>query len=304
LYEDANPTWIEVPSSTATSYEFSNDGNHLYIGGTNGTVTRVSGLNELYNDVVPDSVLSSTTIFQGSAAIGSLCMHPSDPNKLLITTGGFSSTDHVFELTNAQNATSSANAGRRNLQGNLPFMPVYDPEYNVNKPNQVLIGTELGLWSTDNISSPNPVWTDESGEMGLVRVLDVVQQRLPFNEASNYGQFYLGTYGLGIWTSRDLVSVGDNKFDDFSDDVEINNLKVYPNPAITQSRVEFDMPVNGTAEISIYDISGKLVKRHMQPFATGEAHYDFNVQQIPAGTYFIAVRVGSAEKHARFVVLK
>ncbi len=303
LYEGSSPAWIGVTTIVPNSFEFSKDGNHLYAGGYNGQVVRISGLNDLYTGVSPDSVLTKTTIFNGSSAIGGLCIHPTDPGKLLITTGGFGSTDHVYELTNAQNASSASNAGSRPLGGNLPDFPVYDPEYNVNKPNQVLLGTELGVWATDDISSNNPTWTQEIAGLGNVRVLDVLQQRLPFSEAQNYGQFYLGTYGRGIWTSTDLVGFND-KFDDFSDDVEISTMKLYPNPVIAIGKVVFDMPVNGSAEIMIYDISGKVVQQTSQNYAKGEATFEFAVNNMPAGTYFFRMKVGSAEKHAKFVVVK
>lgn len=304
LYATASPTWQKVSTITPRAMEYSHDGNHLYIAGGNAVV-RISGLNELYPGVVPDSVLTTTTIFSGNfGSFGGLCIHPTDPNKLLITAGGFGSNMHVWELGNAQNATSSGNSMSRLIQGDLPDMPIFDPEYNVNKPEQVLIGTEYGVWATDNVDNASVSWTQEASGVGNVQVLDVLQQRLPFDEASNYGRFYLGTYGRGIWTSGDLVSTRD-QFDDFADfNGEINNLKLFPNPVSVNGKVTFDMPVNGSAEITIYDISGRMMLQTTEYFSTGTAEYQFNTAKLNGGTYFMTVRIGSAEKHAKFVVVK
>jgi len=303
LHESATPSWISISTLAPTSMEFSKDGNHLYLGGSNGTVVRISGLNDLYNNTSPDSVLTKKVIFNSPSAVSGLCIHPTDPNKLLVTTGGFSSSNHIYELTNAENAGSSSAAGKRSLQGAMPDFPVYDPEYNVNKPGQVLLGTEFGVWTTDDINATVPTWTQESGGIGNVRVLDVLQQRLAFDDASNYGKFYLATYGRGLWVTDDLVSVGDD-FADFDNEKEISNLKFYPNPVSANGNVSFDMPVNGTAEIMIFDISGKIVNREVQVYGKGKANYQFSVTNLPAGTYFMSVKVGSAQQHAKFVVVK
>ena len=303
LYESATPSWISIPTIAPTAMEYSKDGNNLYLGGYNGTVVRISGLNELYNGVFPDSVLTKTVIFNAGSSVSGLCIHPTDPGKLLVTVGGFGSANHIYELTNAENAINASSAGKRNLQGAMPDFPVYDPEYNVNKPGQVLLGTEFGVWTTDDINASVPTWTQEAGGIGNVRVLDVLQQRLPFDEATNYGKFYLATYGRGLWSSDDLVSVDDD-FADFSNREEISNLKFYPNPVSVNGNVSFDMPVNGTAEIVIFDIAGKVVNREVEVYAKGKVNYQFSVINLPAGTYFMSVNVGSAREHAKFVVVK
>jgi hypothetical protein len=295
------PNWVGVQAVTPTCFEFSNDGNHLYLGSNSGRVMRISGLNNFYSDSDPDSVLIKRTIFNGSAPVSGINIHPTDPEKLLVTTGGYGVTNHVYELFAAQSATGVGSL--RVLQGDLPEFPVYDPEYNVNNPNQVLIGTELGLWMSDDISGTSVAWTQQSGAMGNVPVLDVRQQRLPHYDAVNYGRFYIATFGRGIWTSSDLVGV-DEPWVDFSRNTEIENLKMYPNPVNATSKLSFDMPINGSARIMIYDISGKLVKNDVRNFAKGTSVYEVNSADMPSGTYFVTVKMGSMTGNTKFVVVK
>tara|TARA_R110002050_G_scaffold200591_1_gene335587 strand:- start:140816 stop:143893 length:3078 start_codon:yes stop_codon:yes gene_type:complete len=295
------PKWISVRGITPTSMEFSNDGNVLYLGGYNGSVYRISGLNELYTGVEPDSVLTYKTIFNGSTSVSGINIHPTDPEKLLVTTGGYGALDHVYELTQAE--SSNGISPKRNLQGDLPDFPVYDPEYNINNTDQVLIGTELGLWVSDDVSGSVPTWTQQSAGIGNVRVVDVRQQRLPYYEASNFGRFYLGTFGRGIWTSGDLVSV-EEPWAEFNTPKDISNIKMYPNPVQGASKLSFDMPNNGAAQISIFDISGKLIQNQIRNFSEGTAVYDFNASSMPAGTYFVTVTAGDVQGHAKFIVVK
>lgn len=300
------PTWTFVSNANASSFEFSKDGNHLYIGTYSGSVIRVSGLNDWYEGVEPDSVLTKTPIFQGSssAPVGGICLHPTDEGKLLVTTGGYGIATHVYELSNAELASNAGSAMRRVIQGDLPDFPVYDPEYNVNNPNQVLLGTELGLWASDDISGVSPSWTQEGGSLGNVPVLDVLQQRLPFGKASNYGVFYIATFGRGIWTTANLVGFDDSSFDDFADDLEINSVKLYPNPVSTTANVSFEMPVTGAVRMTVYDISGKVVKDEFQNYSKGSVNHVFSTEQFPAGTYFLSLNMGEAKAQTKFVVVK
>jgi hypothetical protein len=204
-------------------------------------------------------------------------------------------------LTSAESATGFS--PRRVIQGDLPDFPVYDPEYNVNKPEQIVIGTELGVWVCDDISGLAPAWTQQSNGVGNVPVMDVRQQRLPYYEAVNFGRFYIGTFGRGIWTSGDLVGI-DDTWTDFGSDEEILNVKLYPNPVYSISQLTFDMPSNGSVDVMTYDISGKVVRSEKKNYSKGSVNYEINSIDLPAGTYFVTVRTGSVEKHAKFVVVK
>ena len=287
-------------SNTPTCFEFSNDGNHLYVGTYSGNVIRVSNLNEFYSDSTADSVLIQSTIFNSGPAVSGISLHPTDPNLLLVTTGGYGTGQHVYELTAAESSTGTS--PRRNLQGDLPDFPVYDPEYNVNNTDQVLIGTELGLWVSDDISG-TPSWSKQSGAMGNVPVLDVIQQRLSYSDATNYGRFYLGTFGRGIWSTGDLVSV-EEPWKDYSSNSNFNNIETYPNPVVTTSKLSFETPNDGAVSILIYDISGKLVKSSQQYFAKGTAEYEIKANNLDAGTYFVTMQMGSVEGYSSFVVIK
>ncbi|MGB0805985.1 MAG: T9SS type A sorting domain-containing protein [Salibacteraceae bacterium] len=296
--------WGSSSSTSPTCMEFSKDGNHLYIGGNNGQIVRLSGLNDWYSGDDPAVVLDKKVIFNGGgAAVSGINIHPTDPEKLLVTLGGYGTASHVFEMFNAQSDVSNTPANRVDISGDLPDFPVYDPEYNVNNPSQVLIGTELGLWVSDDITAGSVAWTDQSGVMGNVPVLDVRQQRLPHNEAANYGQFYLGTFGRGIWMTGDLVSVEEN-WNEMGNGLAIESLTMFPNPVNGISTLSFEMAQSGLAEVQVYDISGKLIFAQSQSFDAGTARFEINSSNMPSGTYFATVKAGSVQGQTKFVVIK
>ena len=303
LIPGSSPQWYDVTTGTPTSFEWSPDGNHLYIGNYSGTVTRISGFNNWYSNQ-DDANLTKTAVYGGSGGVSGICLHPTDPEKLLVTIGGYGSSTHIVELSNAQSATSVGGAMPRVIQGDLPDFPVYDAEYNVNNTDQVVLGTELGVFASANINTTPIVWTNESGALGNVPVFDVRQQRLPYYEASNYGVFYLGTFGRGIWTSSSLVSVNDDEEWGFNGSEEVNTINVYPNPVVNTANFDLDLSTDAVVNIQVYTINGTLVSSKSVGMTAGRTVYELNTADLPNGTYFATVQAGESVKKAKFVVLK
>ncbi|MEQ9303124.1 MAG: PKD domain-containing protein, partial [Marinoscillum sp.] len=83
-------------------------------------------------------------------------------------------------------------------EGNLPDMPVRWALYNPNNYNEVLIATELGVWSTDDISAENPEWEPSNEGLANVRC-DMLKYR------DSDGLVILATHGRGLYTSDIFV---------------------------------------------------------------------------------------------------
>ena len=67
-------------------------------------------------------------------------------------------------------------------------------------------------------------------------------------------------------------------------------LKVYPNPASTQLRIEVDQAVIGSGQIAVYDLQGRLLDT--MPF-TGKGR-NLNTAGWPTGSYFVRVQADKA----------
>ncbi|MEM9025262.1 MAG: hypothetical protein AAGB22_16060, partial [Bacteroidota bacterium] len=238
---------------TPRAIEFTPDGNHIFVGTTNGQVHRISGINQLYEASDIGVVTTQTLAFQTNAIITGIAIDHNNPNRVIVTTGNYGLDNHVFLSQNAL----SANPSFSTVQGDLPPMPVYEAEIDINDPSIVLLGTEFGVWATDNVNAGAVEWTDENNELMYAPTYDVIQQKLPFGEAVNHGVYYIGTHGRGIWKTGSLVSTGDELAGPGAE-LALDDLKVYPNPADEFGTLEFELAGDSRAEISLIDVQGKV----------------------------------------------
>lgn len=305
IKEDRIPEWFELGdvlgSGTPVAFEFSNDGNHLYTASSN-RITRYSGINNLYSAADLSNVTATSIFTPNQGAIRGIALHPTDPEKLLVTVTGYGHSQHIYEITNAQSA--SGTASRVLKEGDLPQIPVYDAEYNVVDPSIVLIGTDFGVWSTQDINATSVEWSNENATLANTPVFDVRQQKLDYYEAENYHRFYLGTHGRGIWSTGSLVGTPEiDRTESKSADL---GLKVYPNPVTSGSvTVDFTLSQSGSVHVRVFDLSGKMVREYnSRSFESGKNQYTFNTGELNGGSYIMTVEAGSTYSTAKFVVVK
>ncbi len=108
--------------------------------------------------------------------------------------------------------TNNGGATWTNKEGNLPDMPVYNILQNPLNPEEVIIGTELGVWHTKDFSSENPSWQQSNAGMKDVRVTD-----MDLRKGDN--TVFISTYGLGIYSG--VFSNDDPTFSIDTDDEQI-----------------------------------------------------------------------------------
>jgi hypothetical protein len=171
------------------------------IAGTNdGTVQVGFGLNQgtantatwinvtAANATLPNRPVMDGTIDGGSAtdpaasAIGYAALGGFDQNTP--TTPG-----HVYRLACSNQCTAFT---WRNISGGLPNIPANAIAVNPNLPNQVFVGTDWGLYFTDDASVDNPVWNRFDNGLPRVMVWDVAIDRA-FTTLAAF------TRGRGAW---------------------------------------------------------------------------------------------------------
>ncbi|MEZ4875867.1 MAG: T9SS type A sorting domain-containing protein, partial [Flavobacteriaceae bacterium] len=87
-------------------------------------------------------------------------------------------------------------------EGDLPDMPVKCILQNPLSPDEVIIGTELGVWQTSNWSAANPNWTQSQNGMSDVKVTS-------FDYRSADNTILASTYGRGMFTGTFEVAIND-----------------------------------------------------------------------------------------------
>lgn len=159
-----------------------NDPNTLWIGSGGGSFNKVVNPNAAA-PVITSPV--ATSFFGGY--VSSIDVQKGNSNHILVTVSNYGLTS-VWESTNGGTAFSS-------IEGNLPDMPVRWGIFNPLNADQILLATELGVWSTDDINGAATVWTADNSGFANVRV-DMLKYR-----ESDY-TIVAATHGRGVFTSK------------------------------------------------------------------------------------------------------
>ncbi|RPH93638.1 T9SS C-terminal target domain-containing protein [candidate division KSB1 bacterium] len=82
-------------------------------------------------------------------------------------------------------------------------------------------------------------------------------------------------------------------------------ISAYPNPFNSVARLGFSIPIDSDAEVSVFDISGRLVRTLLSgPVAAGEHFLTFESGNLPSGFYLISLRNQARSTTAKVLLLK
>ncbi len=159
----------------------------------------------------------------------------------------------------------------KDIESNLPDMPVRWVIYHPQNSMQVMLATEIGVWTTINAGAEEVEWAPDNSGLGNVRV-DMLRVRTADNKvvAASHGR------GLHIADWPLDLSVG-------VDRIVAKKLNIYPNPASEFVNVELPHNING--EFIIRDINGKIVYKDNN--LSGNAV--INIEKIKAGVYTASI---------------
>ncbi|MDK9699713.1 MAG: T9SS type A sorting domain-containing protein, partial [bacterium] len=84
------------------------------------------------------------------------------------------------------------------------------------------------------------------------------------------------------------------------------SLSVYPNPFNAMTNVKLYSTRAGTANLTMYDASGRVVRKLPRKFlrAPGSITFSLPAQQLPSGSYFITGSVAGAPLTTRVTILR
>ena len=162
-----------------------NTANRVFFGIQNGDVFKVDNA----HTATPTVTNISTGLPAGY--LSCIEVQSGDDNHLLAmyTNYGLNS---IWESVNGGTSWTS-------VEGNLPDMPVRWALFNPSNSDQVVIATELGVWSTDNLNAASTVWGASNSGLANVRV-DMLQIR------SSDKLMIAATHGRGLFSSDAFTS--------------------------------------------------------------------------------------------------
>ncbi len=95
-------------------------------------------------------------------------------------------------------SSSDGGANWQNKEGNLPNLPVRDILQNPLDLNEVILGTQLGVWITSNFNDATPSWTQAFNGMSDASVTSFDYWNVSGDNSNN--QIIASTYGRGVFT--------------------------------------------------------------------------------------------------------
>lgn len=311
------PQWAKLVSNvggSTTCMEWSNDGDALFYGTYEGEVFRVSGFNQAYSlgqlsVDSPGCVLQRTQILSGSVPVTGLAPDPTYNSILVATFGQYGTSGKVKRTLVAldQTVSSSDWTDIWNVPGELAKMPVYDAVVNKENGNIIAVGTEFGIWVTDDAGQ---TWTMQTNGVQGVPVFAMRQQTWNWQNhpngpdfVTNAGVIYAGTHGRGIFRTEALVGI--KPIGDGTAAKGVQDLLLVPNPSSTMSTVSFTLPKQGDVTLNVYDLNGAVVLTHTRKnLSAARQNIPVNVESLATGTYIVEVRSAQGRVSGRLVVAR
>lgn len=141
-------------------------------------------------------------------------------NCVEVETGNDNHLLATFTNYGVNSVWESVNGGATwtSVEGNLPDMPVRWALFSPNNSDQVLLATELGVWSTDDLNGASTVWGASNSGLANVRV-DMLQLR------TSDKLVVAATHGRGLFSS--------DIFTDAAAQFEVSNSVTYTGNTIS-----------------------------------------------------------------------
>lgn len=274
-------TRAQLPIATSTSSEtmsrlfispYTTTSSTLFIGLNSGKLYKVTNA-----DTTPVTTMFSN-VFPGN--ISDIKLGASE-NEIMVVVSNYN-VKSIFYTTNGGSSWVEK-------EGNLPDIPVRAIFMNPEDSNEVIIGTHFGVWGTANFQAASPTWSTYSNGLGNFKITH-------FDYRPTDKTILAVTYGRGAFTTSQEDMFLDTK------DVQHNLLKnrVYPNPTRGPIRVKFDTKASNTADVEIFDASGKLV------FTKKDVKSDeeFNIGNLPTSNYVLKVLQGGSTVYSSMIIKK
>lgn len=285
------------------------------------------------------SSLKYDTVAVFDRMITSIFVNPQQgTDAMVVTFGGFDdSHDNVVYLKNISSTTKAnqdANVLARSTASRVN--PVYSSMIAIDSTSnavKVFVGSETGAYSVDfstfNAGSFNASSWSEYGNFNGVPVTAMCQQTTnqPLYRYTKHTGFnaedylfartkypyamYFGTYGRGIFMDSTYVTNHENEIVDSSDYTgvpvvysnSINNVRVYPNPAVNYTNLEITIAKAGNTVVRVFDMSGKVVmSKNLGVLSEGTADCTLNCQNLLKGMYLVNVTVDGQTATTKLVV--
>lgn len=257
-----------------TALKISADGQTLYAGLKTGRLLKIDNP----HTQTPTFTDISDTNFVGSISDIEFGL---TEDELLVT----------FHNYGVSNVWFSDNKGVswQNKEGNLPDLPVKCVLMNpiISAGSEVILGTDLGVWRTQDFDTASPTWIQSNNGMRAVSVVD-----LDLRTSDN--TVLAATYGRGLFTGKFLSgTLNTTEFE------QENNFTIYP--TVSDGRIRLSANENGKSLITIYTMTGQQVY-NQEVNLTKNTPRNINLTNLSSGMYLFKIQQGTRSKISKILI--
>jgi hypothetical protein len=173
----------------------------------------------------------------------------------------------------------------------LPNGPAYCALFEMSDNKRVLVGTNRGVYVTNDITANPPVWSDaKNGLLPNVQIYDIRQQKMSSWDSYNSGIIYVATNGRGAWMNKNYMTQTVIGVEERENVAKNTGLRVFPNPTNANVTVSFYAMDNEDVVINVIDLNGRVIKSEANKnLAFGYTDYTFNTNDLSNGVYIVNV---------------
>jgi len=305
-----NPIWFKISSGLEFSaLTMSNDGKTVFAGTAGGAVYRITVPNlwdsvYRYTDTISNMPSGSTYTYPlySSCTTKLIASYPSryitdlsnggpNGNTLLVTLANYGNNSYIYKSLTAVDSISPVFT---DITSNLPKMPIYTSLCLGGSTNKFMIGTELGIWGSDNggtsWSELNMMNADESTWHPRVSTYELVEKDHFANADATGGGYrnsiiYSGTYGRGTFRSTSLSLYFPSSASFIGE--HTGSISIYPNPAVNNAVLEYESEKAARVSIKIYSLTGTLIKEEWTNISSGKNQINLNISNLAQGGYIV-----------------
>ncbi len=194
-------------------------------------------------------------------------------------------TGHVYLTTNR-------GVSWTNASGDLPDIPVSAGVVNPSYPNNVIVGTDLGIFETTNGGTN---WTQQNSGLANVAIADL--------DLRGDKILFAATHGRGMFkTTGPLTAVGD---DDNGIVHEFRLSQNYPNPFNPSTVINYQLAASNVVSLKIYDLLGSEVATLVDGRQEAGSHsVEFNAAELSSGAYFYRLQAGAFVEQKKMILMR
>jgi hypothetical protein len=231
-----------------SALEIAMDGSTLYFGSSGGQVFRMDNAHDFLSFNVNDI---TSPIFPENAYVSCIAVNPDDEDHLLVIFSNYSIPSIFESKDGGENFIDVSGNLEQNPDGTGNGSSIRWGEIiPTNAGDQFFVGTSTGLYSTTLLSESATVWAKESTDVIGSAVIPMMDYR------ASDGKLAISSHGNGVFTTY----IPDYKqLEKTIDGEKFEMVSAYPNPFVTSTKINFNIPEDGIVRIDLYSSKGEHI---------------------------------------------